>query len=88
MCNVIVVGAVATSAQIKLLLGPVVGTGRVEIIERNDMYGRTSFYDHALAKRDREISNLNSRLSLAMASNNKTEVTRLTRELKRMGQSW
>jgi hypothetical protein len=45
------------------------------------MNPRTFSHSRSLAKRDRDIAALKRRLSLAHASRNRIEVTRLTREI-------
>jgi hypothetical protein len=51
----------------------------------NFFYG-TGSYDHGLDERDRKLVKLHARLSLANASRNKMEITRLSKEIKRLGQ--
>lgn len=50
------------------------------------MYGK-SYSRHSFVERDRRLAMLRSRLSLASCSRNQAEITRLTREIKRAGQS-
>lgn len=51
------------------------------------MFGQTHTYDRSLDARDAKIAKLKSRLSLAYASRNKAEQTRLKRELTVLGYS-
>jgi hypothetical protein len=44
-------------------------------------------YARSMAERDKKISALESRVSLAQCAQNKTEVTRLERQLKQLRQS-
>lgn len=71
-----------------LIMGPVSTTGLVEIIKDKDMNGSYGHYDHHLVERDEKLAKLYSRLSLAERSRNKMEITRLTREIKILGQGW
>ncbi len=50
------------------------------------MNGRT-WVSYGMAQRDKKLAALRSRLSLAHASRNRAEITRLTREVSRLGQS-
>lgn len=71
-----------------IVMGPVSTTGLVDIIKEKDMYGRNTVFDHGLAARDKKIAEVRRRLSLAYVSRNKTEASRLTRELAYLGSSW
>lgn len=51
------------------------------------MFERYTTYDRSLDARDAKIAKCKSQLSLAYASRNKAEVTRLTTQLKRLGWS-
>ena len=88
MNDILVIGPGASSGQITILMGPVSTTGLVELIQEKDMYGRSTMFDYGLAARDKKIADVRRRLSLAHLSRNKGEVTRLTRELTYLGQSW
>jgi hypothetical protein len=67
--------------------GPVAQTGIFYITARDYMFGQTNCYDRSLDARDAKIAKLKSRLSLAYASRNKAEQTRLTKQLTRLGHS-
>jgi hypothetical protein len=60
----------------------------IDHLGEHDMGGSYGHYDHGLVERDEKLAKLYSRLSLAERSRNKTEVTRLTREIKILGQGW
>lgn len=77
MNDVIVIGA-----------GPFTGQLVKHFKDGDDMFGRVTVYDRGLAVRDKKITEIRRRLSLAYVSRNKTEVSRLSRELTYLGQSW
>ena len=87
MNKVIVIGA-GPGNWTKLIMGPVSTTGLVNIIQEKDMYGRTTSFDYGLDERDKKIAKVRKQLSLAMIRRNKAEVTRLSKQLTYLGQSW
>lgn len=58
-------------------------------IGEHDMGGHHNYgFDHGLDARDAKLAKLRTRLSLAERSRNKMEITRLSKEIKRLGQGW
>lgn len=60
----------------------------IDHIGEHDMGGSYGHYDHGLDARDAKLAKLHTRLSLAERSRNKMEITRLSKEIKRLGQGW
>lgn len=72
-----------------VIWGPFSVGGPTETILRYaTMFGQTRCYDRSLDARDAKMAKIKSQLSLAERARNKAEVTRLTRELGRLGGSW
>jgi hypothetical protein len=70
------------------VVGLAMNPGLTDIIKEKDMFGASRSYDPGMAARDKKIAELRRRLSLAYVSRNKTEASRLTRELQYLGSSW
>jgi hypothetical protein len=51
------------------------------------MFGKSRGFDYSLCARDRKMQALRSRLNLALIAANRSEVTRIGKELRRLGQS-